>query len=191
VGAVIQGIEAVAVFGASVLAGVDAVSGHSYHVNSGIALTVIGIGTALALGWVAAGLARARQWSRTPALLTQLFAGIVSIYLLQGHRYAWGGPGMALALAGFAALFVPPSLRALARGPIVPPADAPAAPDPAKSSPASVKASASAKAVPASAKAQPAAAKSAPAPGPGSQARPAQRKAGPAQPKGSSADRER
>jgi hypothetical protein len=123
VGAVIQGVEAAGVFGASVLAGVDAVGGRSYHEDSGIALTVIGIATALALGLVAVGLARGREWSRTPALLTQLFAGIVSIYLLQGHRYAWGGPGMAMALAGFAALLAPPSLRALARGPKVPPAD--------------------------------------------------------------------
>jgi len=94
VAAVVQGIEAAGVLGASVLAGIDAGSGRSYHTNSGIALTVIGIGTAVALGYVAAGLARARRWSRTPALLTQLFAGIVSIYLLQGHRYDWGGPGL-------------------------------------------------------------------------------------------------
>jgi len=113
VAAVVQGIEAAGVLGASVLAGIDAGSGRSYHTNSGIALTVIGIGTAVALGYVAAGLARARRWSRTPALLTQLFAGIVSIYLLQGHRYDWGGPGLALAAAGFVALLIPPSLRAL------------------------------------------------------------------------------
>jgi hypothetical protein len=161
VGAVIQGIEAVAVLGASVLAGVDAGSGRSYHANSGIALTVIGIATALVLGLVAAGLARARRWSRTPALLTQLFAGIVSIYLLQGHRYAWGGPGLALALAGLAALLVPPSLRALAREPMVPPADQAAA----------------------------GAAAAAKVPAASGKARPAQRKAAPAQPKGSSADR--
>ena len=102
--------------GAAVLAGIDTGSGRSYHLNSGIALTAIGVVTAVALGYVAAGLARGRRWSRTPALLTQLFAGIVSIYLLQGHRYDWGGPGLALALAGFAVLLVPPSMRALAGG---------------------------------------------------------------------------
>ena len=117
VAAVVQAVEAAGVLGASVLAGIDAGSGRSYHTNSGIALTVIGAVTALALGYVATGLARARRWSRTPALLTQLFAGIVSIYLVQGHRYEWGGPGLALAAAGFVALLVPPSMRALARGP--------------------------------------------------------------------------
>ena len=121
--AVVQGVEAAGVLLASVLAGFDTGSGRSYHADSGVALTVIGIATALALGYVAAGLARARSWSRTPALLTQLFTGIVSIYLVQGHRYEWGVPGLVLAVAGFVTLLVPPSLRALASGPPIPPAD--------------------------------------------------------------------
>jgi hypothetical protein len=121
--AVIQAAEAAGVLGAAILAGVDTSAGRSYHNNSGIALTLIGIATAIALAYVASGLARARRWSRTPALLTQLFVGIVSIYLVQGHRYDWGVPGVVLAVAGFAALLVPPSLRALADDP-------PAAADP-------------------------------------------------------------
>ena len=119
----IQGIEAAGVFGASVLAGVDAAGGHSYHTNSGIALTLIGICTAITLGYVATGVARIRPWSRTPALLTQLFCGIVSIYLLQASRYDWGAPGLVLAIAGFATLLVPASTRALARGPLATSAD--------------------------------------------------------------------
>ena len=121
--AVIQAAEAAGVLGAAILAGVDTSAGRSYHNNSGIALTLIGIATAVALAYVASGLARARRWSRTPALLTQLFVGIVSIYLVQGHRYDWGVPGVVLAVAGFAVLLVPPSLRALAGGP--PPTDGP------------------------------------------------------------------
>jgi hypothetical protein len=101
---------------ASVLAGVDAASGRSYHVNSGIALTLIGVATAAALGYVAWGIARARRWSRTPALLCQLFCGIVGIYLLESRRYAWGVPGLLLAVAGFATLLVPASFQALASG---------------------------------------------------------------------------
>jgi len=46
---------------------------------------------------VAVGLSRGRRWSRTPAALTQLFVGIVGIYLVQGHRYAWGIPSLVLA----------------------------------------------------------------------------------------------
>jgi hypothetical protein len=102
------------VFLASVLAGIDAGMGRAYHVDSGIAITVIGIGAAAALAWVAIGLNRARFWSRTPALLTQLFTGVVAYYLVQSHRYEWGVPGLLLAAAGFATLLVPPSMRALA-----------------------------------------------------------------------------
>jgi hypothetical protein len=112
--AAVQAADAVIVLGASVLAGVDTAAGRSYQEGSGIALTLIGIGTAVALAWVAVGLSRARRWSRTPTALTQLFVGIVSIYLLQGHRYAWGVPLLLLACAGMTLLLVPASLRALA-----------------------------------------------------------------------------
>jgi hypothetical protein len=114
--AVVQAAEAVIVLAATVLAGIDAASGLSYHVNSGIALTAIGAGAAVTLAWVAIGLARARRWSRTPALLTQLFVGIVGIYLLQGHRFDWGTASVVLAVLGFAALLSPPSMRALTSG---------------------------------------------------------------------------
>src|ERR1700689_551654 len=118
--AVVQAAEAAVVCIASVLSAIDAATGQSYQTGSGIALTLIGFGTAAALGYVATGLARARQWSRTPALLTQLFTGIVGIYLVEGHRYAWGVPTLVLMAAGFIALLVPPSLRALTSGPPVP-----------------------------------------------------------------------
>src|SRR6516225_2958682 len=111
--AMVQGAESVLVLVATVLAGVDAAAGQSYHVSSGIALTVIGVAAVAALALVAAGLARARRWSRTPALLTQLFGGIVGIYLLHGHRIDWGLALVVLAVLGFAALLSPPSLRAL------------------------------------------------------------------------------
>jgi hypothetical protein len=109
----VQAAEAAIVLAASVLAGVDAATGQSYQQASGVALTLIGLGTAAALAVVAAGLARGRRWSRTPALLTQLFVGIVGIYLVQGHRYLWGVPALVLAVAGFAAVLAPPSLHAL------------------------------------------------------------------------------
>ena len=113
--AAVQAAESVLVLAATVLAGVDTAAGQSYHENSGIALTVIGVAAACALVLVAAGLARARRWSRTPALLTQLFAGIVGSYLLQAHRLDWGLALVGLAVLGFAALLSPPSMRALTR----------------------------------------------------------------------------
>jgi hypothetical protein len=119
--AVVQAVESAVVLAAAVLAGVDTAAGRSYQTGSGIALTLIGVASAAALALVARGLVRARRWSRTPALLTQLFFGIVGIYLLQGHRLDWGVPLVVLAAAGFAALLAPPSLRALTgQGPTPP-----------------------------------------------------------------------
>jgi len=144
--AVVQAAESVLVLVATVLAGVDAAAGQSYHVSSGIALTVIGVAAVAALALVAAGLARARRWSRTPALLTQLFAGIVGIYLLQGHRLDWGLALLVLAVLGFAALLSPPSLRALTgdqEAPPEPPASKPPARKPSAGKPSAGKTSAS------------------------------------------------
>ncbi len=131
--ALVQAADALIVLAASVLAGVDTAAGHSYQAGSGIALTLIGLGTAAALAWVALGLYRARRWSRTPAALTQLFVGIVGIYLVQGHRYAWGISSLVLACAGLALLLVPASLRALA-GPR--PGDGPEPQPPSQAKPA-------------------------------------------------------
>jgi hypothetical protein len=133
--AVVEAAESVLVLVATVLAGVDAASGQSYHVSSGLALTVIGVAAVAALALVAAGLARARRWSRTPALLTQLFVGIVGIYLLQGHRLDWGLALVVLAVLGFAALLSPPSLRALTSSQQAPP-EPPARKPPARKPPA-------------------------------------------------------
>jgi uncharacterized RDD family membrane protein YckC len=113
---VIEALEAVMVAVAAVLAGIDTGRGQSYQLSSGIAITVLGLVTAALLGLVAFGLRHPRRWTRTPALLTQLFTGIVGIYLLQGGRYDWGSAAIVLALAGFAALLAPPSTRALTVG---------------------------------------------------------------------------
>ena len=121
---VIEALEAVLVAVAAVLAGVDTGRGQAYQLSSGIAITVIGLAAAALLGLVAAGLRRPRRWTRTPALLTQLFVGIVSIYLLQGGRYDWGAVTLVLSVAGFATLLAPPSTRALTVG-LPQPADRP------------------------------------------------------------------
>ena len=137
----VQAADALIVLAASVLAGVDTVAGQSYQRGSGIALTLIGLATAAALAWVAVGLSRGRRWSRTPAALTQLFVGIVGIYLVQGHRYEWGIPSLLLAAAGFALLLMPASLRALAgpRPGSTPPPQAPSQPNTAPAKTGSAK----------------------------------------------------
>jgi len=111
--ALVQALQSAVILAAAVLAGIAAGQGRSYQGSSGIAITAIGVGTAVALAFVAVGLARMRYWSRTPALLTQLFTGIIGIYLVQGQRYWWGVLLLALSVAGFGLLLAPPTLRAL------------------------------------------------------------------------------
>ena len=112
----VQAAEAVSVLAGATLAGIETASGHSYELASGVALTLIGIGTAVALALVARGVRRGRRWSRTPALLTQMFIGIVAVYLLQAGRYEWGIPAILLAFAGLAALLAPASVATLTPG---------------------------------------------------------------------------
>jgi len=116
IAAVVQAVEAVGVLVAALRAGVDALTGMSYHRASGIAITLIGIATAAALAYVARGLNRGRRWSRTPAMLTQLFTGIVAIYLIQAPRLDWGIPVIMLAIVGFGALLAPASIELLTPG---------------------------------------------------------------------------
>ncbi|HUB40316.1 MAG TPA: hypothetical protein VMA72_15820 [Streptosporangiaceae bacterium] len=101
---------------AALIAGIDALSGKSYQRASGVAITLIGIATAVGLAYVARGLSGGRRWSRTPAMLTQLFIGIVAIYLIQAPRLDWGIPAIVLAIIGFGALLAPASIEQLTPG---------------------------------------------------------------------------
>ena len=106
-----------------VAAGFSAVStadGQSYQRASGIALTLIAVGTAVVFALFARGVARARPWTRTPVVMTQLAIGVWAIYLLRDHRLEWGVPMLLVAACCLAALFTPASLRALNRSPVRP-----------------------------------------------------------------------
>ena len=103
-----------------VAAGFSAVStadGQSYQRASGIALTLIAVGTAVVFALFARGVARARPWTRTPVVMAQLAIGVWAIYLLRDHRLEWGLPMLLVAACCLAALFTPASLRALNRSP--------------------------------------------------------------------------
>jgi hypothetical protein len=115
VSAAAQALEAAGLAVAAVFAAVATANGHSYQLASGIALTLIALGTAAGLAAIAAGLARAQPWSRTPTAMTQLFVVIAGLTLLDGHRPEWGVPALLLAVICVAGLLTPASLRALNR----------------------------------------------------------------------------
>jgi hypothetical protein len=115
-----QAAEAAGMCVAAAFAAIATADGQSYQRSSGVALTLIAIGTAAAFAAFAAGLAKAKPWTRTPVVMTQLFVGVAGIYLLIGDRLDWAVPTLLLAAACLAGLFTPASLRALNR-PAAPP----------------------------------------------------------------------
>ena len=113
-----QLIEALGLGVAAVFGAVSTAEGKSHQLTAGVALTLLALGTAAGLAAIAVGLARARPWSRIPAVLTQLFVVIAGITLLDGNRPEWGVPALVLAGACMAGLLTPASLRALNRSPV-------------------------------------------------------------------------
>ena len=101
-------------------AAVATAEGQSYQRASGIALTLIAVGTAVGFALFAAGLAKARPWTRTPVVMIQLAIGAWGIYLVKDHRLDWGVPMLLVAACCLVALFTPASLRALNRPPARP-----------------------------------------------------------------------
>ncbi len=110
-----QAAEALGLVVVIVLNVIDSASGDTWTASNAIAQIVFEAAVAAGLAWIALGIARARPWSRTPAVLTQVFTGLIAIWLLQAHRYAWGIPALLLAVVGLAGLVAPSSWQALAR----------------------------------------------------------------------------
>jgi ABC-type uncharacterized transport system permease subunit len=113
--AAVLAAEAVGMCVAAGFSAVATADGQSYQRASGIALTLIAVGTAVVFALFARGLAKASPWTRTPVVMTQLAIGVWAIYLLRDHRLEWGVPMLLVAVCCLAALFTPASLRALNR----------------------------------------------------------------------------
>jgi hypothetical protein len=117
VAAAAQVIEAAGLCVAAAFGAASTADGKSSHVTSGAGLAAFAVVVAVGVALIAIAVARARPWSRTPTVMTQLFVIIGGIVLLDGQRPEWGVPALALAGACLAGLFTPASLRALNRPP--------------------------------------------------------------------------
>jgi uncharacterized membrane protein (UPF0136 family) len=117
VAAAVQAVEAAGLLVAAGLAAVATAEGKSYERSSGIALTLITVATAALFAAFAAGLAKARPWTRTPVVMFQLAIGVWGAFLLTSHHYEWGVPMILLAAATLVCVFTPRALRALNRPP--------------------------------------------------------------------------
>lgn len=106
-------VEAAGLLLVAVLTAIDVAKGRSYQLGSGIALTLIAFCSVAALIGLAVAVFRVRPWSRTPTAMVHLCVVVVAVYLMQGHRYSWGVPCMAIAVTGLGFLLTPGSIRAL------------------------------------------------------------------------------
>jgi hypothetical protein len=109
------GAEALGLCVAVVLDIIDSASGRDSTFSNAAGFIALEVVIAAALAAVAAGLVRARPWSRTPAVMFQVFTLLIAVWLLQAHDYGWGVPALVFGLAGLAGIFAPASLRALTR----------------------------------------------------------------------------
>lgn len=113
-----QVIEAAGLCVAAAFGAVSTADGKSSQASSAVALIVLTVAVAAGITLISAALAKARPWSRTPTVMTQLLVVIGGIILLDGHRPEWGVPALLLAAACLAGLLTPASLRALNRPPV-------------------------------------------------------------------------
>ncbi|MGC5016766.1 hypothetical protein ACLQ2R_38880 [Streptosporangium sp. DT93] len=94
-------------------AGVETVIGRPSDVTSSIAVAAFAVLVGAALLWVAWGMLKAERWTRSPGVLTQIFAIPLSITLIQSGQGAMGIPLIGLALIAIVALLSPPTTHAL------------------------------------------------------------------------------
>jgi hypothetical protein len=108
-------LEAVGLSVVIVSNALDDVNGRTATQSNAIGFMALEFVIAVGVAWIAYGVSRVQPWSRTPAVMVQVFTALIAIWLLQAHQYAWGLPALLLAVAGLAGLFAPASLRALNR----------------------------------------------------------------------------
>ena len=110
-----QGLEAAGLLVVAAVNLSDLAGGQTDQRSNAIAFIGVEVIVAIGLALIAAGIARVRPWSRTPAAMTQVLAIIIGVALVEAGRLGWGLPALVFAVAGLAGLFAPTSFRALSR----------------------------------------------------------------------------
>jgi hypothetical protein len=111
--AAVEALEGVAVLAVGLYVGIEAIVGSPNDLASAVVLAVMAVAAGVGIAAVGRALWQARRWGRAPALLTQIFAVIAAISMIQSRRQILGGVIIVVAVAGAAALLSPPTTRAL------------------------------------------------------------------------------
>jgi hypothetical protein len=115
-GAAIEAAEGAAAVGFGLFVGWETIAGKPMDPASAIGVTLLAILGGAGMLVVARGLVRGQRWSRSPAVLTQLFALPVAVSLIQSEQYGFGVPLVALAVAALVLILSKPSNDVLVRG---------------------------------------------------------------------------
>lgn len=99
--------------GVGLFVGVETFAARSASIANAIALAVCALALGAGLIAVGRGLYRAQRWSRTPAVLTQVFGFITGVYLVQSQQYAYGIPIIVVTVAAVVLIFTPAATRSL------------------------------------------------------------------------------
>ncbi|GAA2094291.1 hypothetical protein [Actinomadura alba] len=111
--AAVEATEGIVALGFGFYVAWETIVGKPLDPASAIGVTLFAFLAGAGMLAVARGLLRAERWSRSPAVLTQLFALPVSVSMLQGEQYALGVPLIVLALAALVLVLCKPSNNAL------------------------------------------------------------------------------
>jgi hypothetical protein len=111
--AAIMGLEGVTALLLGGYVGVETAIGNPTDLISSIFVAGFGILVGAALLRVAWGMIQVNRWTRSPGVLTQIFALPVGITLIQSDQQAIGIPLIAIAVIGLVALLSPSTTRVL------------------------------------------------------------------------------
>ncbi|MDN3357011.1 hypothetical protein [Actinomadura sp. DC4] len=114
--AAIEAVEGIAVLAVGLYVGVEAIVGSPDDLISAIVLALMAVAAGAGIVAVGRGLWQVKRWGRAPALLTQIFAVIAAISMIQSGRQTVGVVLIVIALAAAASLLSPPSTRAIDEG---------------------------------------------------------------------------
>jgi hypothetical protein len=113
VSAAVEAAEGAAGLGFGFFAGWETIAGKPLDLGGAIGVAVLALLGGLGMLAVARALWRAERWSRSPAVLTQLFALFLAWNLIQSHQPWYGVPLAVGAIIALIALLSGPTTAAL------------------------------------------------------------------------------
>jgi hypothetical protein len=114
ISAAVEAVEGVAGFGFGLFVGWETIVGKPVDLASAIGVAVLALLGGLGMLAVARGLLRAERWSRSPAVVTQLFALFLAWNMIQSEQWWYGVPLGIGAIVALIALLSGPTTAALA-----------------------------------------------------------------------------